>query len=241
MVTAIVVAAGKGKRLKSRVAKPLIKLSGKPLLAYSLEVFNRHPCIDEIIVVVNKRICQEVFKIIRRYRIDKAGKIVLGGLRRQDSVACGLSQVSNCSEIVLIHDAGRPFVTGEIISRVLKEVSKSGAAVAGVPVKATIKQVKRKKEKGEIISKNPKVQNQILVEKTLDRKLIWEAQTPQGFKKDIILSAYKKYGKFDVTDDAMLVEKTGHKVSMVLGAYSNIKVTTAEDLVITGEIIKRKD
>jgi 2-C-methyl-D-erythritol 4-phosphate cytidylyltransferase len=131
-------------------------------------------------------------------------------------VANGLKAIGPQADLILIHDAARPFITKGLVSSVIKEARKAGAAIAAVPVKATIKKVK----------------NGSVVEKTLDRGKLWEIQTPQVFKKDLILKAYKKFKRIPATDDAMLVERLGAKVSVVLGSYSNIKITTPEDLII---------
>ncbi|MBU1906356.1 MAG: 2-C-methyl-D-erythritol 4-phosphate cytidylyltransferase, partial [Candidatus Omnitrophica bacterium] len=122
---------------------------------------------------------------------------------------------------VLIHDAARPFVNKKTVNALIKEAQRFGAAITGVPVKDTVK---------EAVSYQHSAISRNIVKKTLRRENLWAIQTPQVFKKDLILRAYKKFGHLDVTDDAMLVEKLGVKVSIVLGAYKNIKITTAEDL-----------
>jgi 2-C-methyl-D-erythritol 4-phosphate cytidylyltransferase len=221
-VSAIVLAAGSGLRFKSKIPKVLAQIKSKPILIYSLSQLSRHAFIKEIIVVVNTRNAQSIANKIKQYRISKISKIVKGGRRRQDSVLNGL-KASGCG-LVLIHDAARPFIDKGIISRVIKKAGSSGAAVAGVPVKATIKEVTSK----------------ITVKITLDRNNLWEIQTPQVFDKKLLLKAYKKFGKIDVTDDAMLIEKLGAKVNVVLGSYKNIKVTTPDDLMIAKAIAKGK-
>ncbi|MFA5177481.1 MAG: 2-C-methyl-D-erythritol 4-phosphate cytidylyltransferase [Candidatus Omnitrophota bacterium] len=216
MVSAIIVAAGKGRRFGRKLSKAVLRLNSRPVIAYSLAVLNAHPQIKEIIVVGNPGNIRALRNIIQQQRAAKDVKIVLGGKERRDSVANGLKAIGPQADLILIHDAARPFITKGLVSSVIKEARKAGAAIAAVPVKATIKKVK----------------NGSVVEKTLDRGKLWEIQTPQVFKKDLILKAYKKFKRIPATDDAMLVERLGAKVSVVLGSYSNIKITTPEDLII---------
>lgn len=228
-VTAIVLAAGKSLRLKSRIPKPLIKINSKPAIIYCLDTFNRHPYIKDIIVVANSKNIKSLFNKIKQYHITKIKEIVLGGRLRQGSVANGLRAINNHTGLVLIHDAARPFINKGIISSAIGAARAYGAAIAAVPVKATIKEVR---------SSGFGVRGSSIVKKTLDRKNLWEVQTPQVFKKDLILKAYKKFGNIEVTDDAALVEKLGVKVNVVMGSDFNIKITTPEDLVLAEAIAK---
>ena len=221
LVTAIVVAAGSGKRLGSKVHKPLVKVACLPLVIHCLKALNAHEGIKDIVLVANAANRAALESVVRRWKISKVSSVVLGGARRQDSVCCGLKAVRADADLVLIHDAGRPFINRKIISMVIKEAAKTGAAIAAVPVKATIKEA---------------VKGKIFVKKTLDRDQLWEVQTPQVFRKEIILEAYNRSGGKTVTDDAALVERLGKKVSLVMAAYSNIKVTTPEDLIIAEAI-----
>lgn len=230
-VCAIVVAAGKGKRLKSKTPKPLIKLGGKPIIIYSLRALSTHPSIKEIIVVANSLNIRQLTAAIKQHKINKVKAVVLGGLRRQDSVYNGLRVIPPQADLVLIHDGARPFIDAKILSSLIKAAKSCGAAIAGVPVKATIKKV---------ISHKSKVISKYIVEKTIDRQSLWEIQTPQVFRKGLILSAYEKFGNAKVTDDAMLVEKMGRMVNVVLGSSRNIKITTPEDLAIAKAILKWK-
>jgi len=228
-VTAVVLAAGKGLRLKSKISKPLIKIDSKPLITYSLNTLGKHPYIKDIIVVANPRNLQDIRKTIKRFRIDKIKDVVLGGEVRRASVANGLRAIDSHTDLVLIHDGVRPFIDKEMVSSVIKTAKSCGAAIVGVPVKATVKSVK--------VSKSQSLKGNI-VDRTLDRSKLWEIQTPQVFRKDLILKAYDKFGDIGVTDDAMLVEKLGAKVSVVKGSYNNIKITTPEDLIIAQAIAK---
>jgi 2-C-methyl-D-erythritol 4-phosphate cytidylyltransferase len=228
-VTAVVLAAGKGLRLKAQISKPLITVNSQPLVIYCLNTLSSHPYIKDIIVVVNPKNLKDIRHKIRQYRIGKIKDIVLGGRLRQDSVMKGLKAIDSRTELVLIHDAVRPFIDKEMISSAIKATKICGAAIVAVPVKATIKKA---------VSCQLSAVSQGRVEKTLDRKNLWEAQTPQVFKKDLILKAYKKFGNMGVTDDASLVEKLGRQVKVVMGSYFNIKITTPEDLVLAEAIAK---
>ena len=224
MLSAIVLAAGKGRRLNAAVPKPLVKIGSKPAVVHSLDTLNKHPGIGEIIVVLSLANQGKIIKAIKRHSFKKIKVFVLGGRRRQDSVYNGLRAVSKDSDWVLIHDSARPFVDSRFITKVIQAAKKSGSAILAVKPKATIKSCLQ----GGIINE------------TLDRGKLWEAQTPQVFKKNFLLEAYKKYSRDDVTDDASLVEKLGKRVKIVEGDYSNIKITTCEDLLVAGLIIKRK-
>jgi 2-C-methyl-D-erythritol 4-phosphate cytidylyltransferase len=215
-VSAIVVAAGRGRRFGHKASKAVVKLNSRPAIVYSLAVLNAHPQIKEIIIAANPANIRALRNIIKLYKITKATKVILGGKERRDSVANGLQAISPQADFVLIHDAARPFITKKLVTSVIEEAARSGAAIAAVAVKATIK----------------KVAGSFIVEKTLDRKSLWEAQTPQVFKKDLILKAYKRFKRQEATDDAMLAERLGAKVSVVPASYSNIKITTPEDLLI---------
>ena len=224
-VSAIIVAAGKSKRFKSGASKVLFKINSQPVIVYSLDVLSEHPKIKEIIVVANPQNIESLRGIIRKNKFHKAIKVVLGGKERKDSVAQGLRAIDPKANFVLIHDAARPFITSGLVALVIKEARKSKAAILGVPVRATIKRCK--------------VQGaRCVVKETINRKNIWEVQTPQVFAKNLILKAYKDFGGLSATDDAGLVEKSGKKVKMVLGAYHNIKITNPEDLIIAKGIAR---
>ncbi|MBI4706315.1 MAG: 2-C-methyl-D-erythritol 4-phosphate cytidylyltransferase [Candidatus Omnitrophica bacterium] len=229
-LSTILLAAGAGKRFKSKVPKPLVSLAGKPVFIYSLQILSKLIFVRDIVVVVNSYNASEVAREIKRYRIKKIRCLVKGGRRRQDSVLCGLNALDQSSDFVLIHDSARPFISSKMVSVAVKEACKTGAAILGVPVKATIKEI--------VTSLPSAVACEKIVKKTLDRSKLWEIQTPQVFKKDVIVEAYRKFGKKEVTDDASLVEKLGKGVAVVQGAYSNIKITTPEDLQIAGAIAK---
>jgi len=246
-LTAIVLAAGRGLRFsrsgKSQVSKLLAEVKSKPIIIHSLRRFSECPLTREIIVVVNNRNSRAIISKIRQYRIGKISRIVGGGRRRQDSVYCGLRLMDKRTDLVLIHDAARPFIDKKTIISVVREAERSGAAIVGVPVKATIKTVVRPLRGGSasLRSRSSLVARRNIVKRTLNREDLYEIQTPQVFRKDLILQAYKKFNhKIDATDDAMLVEKLGAKVSVVLGSYRNIKITTPDDLAVAESISKAK-
>ena len=224
MLSAIILAAGQGRRLKAVGPKPLVKIGKFPAIIYSLESLNRHPDINEIVVVISASNQKAITGALEKYPFKKIKAFVLGGKRRQDSVYNGLKKVSLNTDWVLIHDSARPLIDRQSITEVILAAKKTGAAILGVPVKATIKSIK----------------SNGMVDKTLDRGNLWEIQTPQVFKKELILKAYKEYSKMNVTDDASLVEKLAKPIKIVLGSYENIKITTPEDLLFAQAIAGRK-
>lgn len=223
--SAIVVAAGKGRRFKSKVSKPLVEIRSKPIIIYSLQALAANSRVKEIIVVANKLNIKKISGLIEKFRVRKVSRVVLGGKERRDSVRNGLRNISRRAGLVLIHDAGRPFIKDRLISAVIRKAAEAGAAIAGVPVKATIKRVKDKGEK-----------SGLTVQETLKRDELWEIQTPQVFERKLLERAFSMFPGAKVTDEAMLVEKTGRKVAVVLGSYDNLKITTPEDLVVARAI-----
>ena len=225
--TAIVLAAGQGKRMNSKIQKQFLMLKGKPVLYYSLAVFEESPEIDEIILVTGKE-CIEYCKkeIIEVYGLQKVKHIVPGGQERYDSVYAGLCACENC-EYVFIHDGARPFVTEEIIVRTKEAVKKYGACIAGMPSKDTVKFAD---ENG-------------MVESTPNRKRVWSIQTPQVFAYKLIRNAHEKARQYDmkeITDDSMLIEQYGGvKVRLVEGSYENLKITTPEDILVAEKILEK--
>lgn len=226
MVSAIIVSGGKGRRMKSDVNKQYIKLAGKEMVVWTLEAFQACGTIDEIVLVLPEDEI-DYFKreILKSNSIGKLAAIVPGGQERQDSVYNGLKACSIGTDIVLIHDGARPFVTEDIIINVARAATEYGASTAAVRVKDTIKY-----EDGHGIA-----------ESSLDRSRLWSIQTPQGFKYRIILEAheYAKEKGISVTDDTAIAELKGYRAKLVEGNYYNIKITTPED-VILGEAIAEK-
>ena len=216
----IVVAAGLGRRLNSKVPKALALLKGKPLIAYCLKIFDKHPGIDGVVIVGAGGFLSQFIRLTRPFK--KVRAVVAGGLKRSDSVKCGLQALSPDTDIVLVHDAARPFIEDVMINRLLMALKKNKAAIVGVPLKSTVKKVDRKT---------------LDIQETLARDLLWEAQTPQGFHKDVLIKAHAQKFKEEATDDAMMIERMGGRVKIVMGSYRNIKITTAEDINLARLII----
>ena len=224
-ITAIVLAAGQGKRMGTRIAKQYLLLDGKPILYYALFAFEKS-AVDEIVLVVKDNeisFCKE--EIIKKYGFTKVTKIVAGGEERYHSVYQGL-KASSDTDYVLIHDGARPFLSQDMISRTIETVKKEKACVVGMPVKDTIKIANEK----------------LYATVTPNRKDVWMIQTPQAFSYDLILKAYEKIIDSDddmVTDDAMVLEKAEHiPVKLVEGSYYNIKITTPEYMKIAELFVK---
>lgn len=228
-VTAIILAAGQGKRMNSPVAKQFLILQDKPVIYYSLKAFE-DSSVDEVILVTGEgqeEYCKE--HIVDFYHFRKVSHIIEGGKERYDSVFRALGTVE-ASDYVLIHDGARPFITQDLIEKVILQVQEHQACVAGTPVKETIKII----DDDEYILATP------------NRKTLWSAQTPQAFDCKAIKRAYELfYSEPDkdglgITDDAMVYENyLKHPVKMVFGDYNNIKLTTPEDLVIADGILKQ--
>ena len=220
-VGAIVVAAGKSERMGG-VEKIFAHISGKPLLAHAVEAFQQSPVVDYIVIVMAKDKVSTGLDLIKKYHWSKVISVCLGGARRQDSVSEGLNRLGKV-DWVLIHDGARPCVTQDIIERGLEEARECGAAIPAMPVADTIK----------VVSADSYVKD------TPPRDKLWAVQTPQVFRFDIIAEAHRK-AKNNVTDDASMVESLGHKVKVFRGSYTNIKVTTPEDLIIAEAIINSR-
>lgn len=232
-VEAIVPAAGSGTRMKSTLPKPLLKIGGKPIIVHTLEALAANPGIKRILVALNPDNSDKFKKAIGGYKIGKEVSFIPGGMTRGDSVGNCLKQVSVRTDLVLIHDAVRPFISPVLISRLIREAKKSRAVICGVPVKNTIKRVVCRRPSAVV-----RLPSAVFVERTLDRENLWEIQTPQVFDKALLTEAYKRYGNSSGTDDASLVEKMGQKVKVIEGSYSNIKITTPEDLVLAKAILE---
>lgn len=227
-VTVIVAAAGMSNRMGSKINKQFLKIDNKPILAHTLDKFERSRYIDEIIIVAKEEEVEYVRReIVKKYGFRKAKIIVKGGKERQDSIYQGLIRMNPRTNIVLTHDGARPFVRIETIERAIEQLEIIGDLVVAVPMKDTVKVV---------------LQDQT-VHHTPKRSTLWKAQTPQVFYATHLIEAYHKaieenyYG----TDDAFLVEMAGYPVKVVQGDYDNIKITTPEDLVIAEMISKGSD
>ena len=224
--TAIVLAAGQGKRMHSKIQKQFLEIGGKPILYYSLQCFQNSPLIQNIILVTGEDMISYCEKeIVQKYGFNKVSRITAGGKERYDSVYAGLLCCHD-TEYVYIHDGARPFITEEMLQRGHKAVKQTNACVLGMPSKDTVK-----------LSDTSGY-----IKETPDRKIVWNIQTPQIFSYDLIRGAYESIRQKDmskVTDDAMVVEQeTGTKILLVEGSYRNIKITTPEDLAVAEAFLR---
>ena len=235
---AIVLAAGRGSRMKSAVPKQYLPLNGRPVLAWSLAAFQEFEKVGEILLVTSEEeidFCRN--EIVERYGLDKVTGIVPGGAERYLSVWEGLKAArdfistdieNDADRYVWIHDGARPLIDAELLERVYGAVVRHKACVTGMPAKDTIKI----SDRGGFVKETP------------DRRALWQVQTPQVFSYPLIYEAYRKLidaGICDVTDDAMVVERmTGRKVKLVEGSYRNLKITTPDDLKIA-EVLLQKE
>ncbi|NPV26966.1 MAG: 2-C-methyl-D-erythritol 4-phosphate cytidylyltransferase [Firmicutes bacterium] len=226
-ITAIIAAAGQGKRMGVGRNKQYLSLIGQPILARTLAVFQSSPLIDDLVVVVARgEVDYCVREIVQKYRFFKVSRVIAGGKERQDSVFEGLRHLQDDCSLVVVHDGARPLLTPVILSRVIQQAELDGAAVAAVPVKDTIKVVD---EDGLVVT-------------TPGRKQLWAIQTPQVFRRDILQSAYEQAYRdgFWGTDDASLVERLGLPVRVVMSSYDNLKITTPDDLILAETIWQRR-
>ncbi len=223
ITVAVVPAAGRGLRMGGTTPKQFLSLAGLPILVHSLRVLEHAAVVAEIILTVpeaDREYCLN--EIVARHGFRKITRVVPGGEQRQDSVRHGLAEVDQNSDVVLIHDAVRPFLTTDMVTRVVNAAAEHGAAIVAIPMRDTIKRVKADG----------------FIESTVDRNHLWLAQTPQAFQRPLLQAAHRKaqLENYHATDDAQLMEWLGHRVAIVEGTGENIKITRPEDLEI-GEAI----
>ncbi|USP95634.1 2-C-methyl-D-erythritol 4-phosphate cytidylyltransferase [Bacillus vallismortis] len=211
----VILAAGQGKRMKAGRNKLFIELKGDPVIIHTLRVFDSHRPCEKIILVINEREREDFQQLLTNYRFQTAIELVAGGDERQHSVYKGLKAVKQ-EKIVLVHDGARPFIKHEQIDELVDEAEQAGAAILAVPVKDTIKRVQ-----------------DLQVSETIERSSLWAVQTPQAFRLSLLIKAHAEaeHKGFLGTDDASLVEEMeGVSVRVVEGRYTNIKLTTPDDL-----------
>jgi 2-C-methyl-D-erythritol 4-phosphate cytidylyltransferase/2-C-methyl-D-erythritol 2,4-cyclodiphosphate synthase len=214
-VSAILAAGGRGLRLGHAQPKQLLEIAGRPILERSVSLLQEHPDVDEVIVALPDELVENPPAYL--LNTTKPLRVVKGGARRQDSVAAAFRLVSDRADVVVVHDAARPFATSGLLTKTIAAAAESGAALAALEARDTVKKVADG-----------------VVSATLDRHTIFLAQTPQAFRRDVLRDALAVSG--DATDEAALAERAGHPVRIVAGEASNIKVTTPEDLVIAEAI-----
>lgn len=218
-VGAVIVAAGRSTRMGG-VDKTFAPILGAPLVAHTLDRFESSPQVDQVVLVLAEDSLDQGRKLVIERGYAKVIHVCAGGQRRQDSVRNGLELLTEC-DWVLVHDGVRPCLDQAMIQRGLDAAVEHGSAVAGVPVKDTIKMV----SPDQMVSETP------------DRSLLWAAQTPQIFRYSLLLEAHRT-NTADVTDDAAMVEALGHPVKMFHGSYENLKVTTTDDLIVAEAFLK---
>lgn len=226
--TVLIPAAGMGRRMGTTVNKQYLDLAGKPILAHTLALFDQHPQVEHIYPILpadDIDYCRQ--QIIEPYRFSKVRRLVPGGDERQDSVRNGMLALAEDGldqpeRIVLVHDGARPLFNPQLLSELIEVIIKQGACIVGVPAKDTIKEI----DNG-------------LISNTPERKRLWQAQTPQGFRYRLLASAFAQAAaeQFLGTDDASLLERFNMPVAILQGDYRNIKVTTPEDLVIATALL----
>ena len=214
----VVVAAGRSTRMGG-TDKTFALIHGVPLVVHTLRRLAESEVVERIVLVVAAEAVQSAEEMVSEFGIAKVVAVCAGGARRQDSVYAGLVALGEC-RWVAVHDGARPCVTGDVLTRGLEAARTSGAAIAAVPVKDTIKVV----DDGQVVVETP------------DRSTLWAAQTPQIFQRGLLMEAHRN-AQGDFTDDAAMVESSGHPVSVFWGSYDNLKVTTPEDLAIAEQII----
>jgi 2-C-methyl-D-erythritol 4-phosphate cytidylyltransferase len=231
-VIAIVPAAGLGKRFGQGTNKSFQVLGGKPLIIWSLKALEAVEEVCEIIPVLKSEDMELGQRLLEEEGFPKIRRIAAGGKERQDSVYNGLKQIEDKNSIVLIHDGVRPLISTHLVEELIKQMSdairnkeKCDGIIPGVPVKDTIKET----ENG-------------VVRKTLKRGSLWAVQTPQAFPCKKILRAYDESARegYYATDDAALIERYGGTVKVIMGSYTNIKITTPEDLVVAEALLKTR-
>ena len=217
-VGAIIVAAGASRRMAG-VDKIFAPLSGRPVVAYSLEAIHDSPQVQSIVLVVAAHNLEKGRELVSDNGWHKVADVCLGGQRRQDSVRSGLDRLPD-SDWVIVHDGARPFIDGDLIARGLSEATQTGSAVPGVPPRDTIKSA----------------DSELFVTETLSRDHLWAIQTPQVFRRRLLAEAHLRIAD-EATDDAAMVERTGEKVRIFVGYDHNIKLTTQEDLAAAEAIL----
>jgi 2-C-methyl-D-erythritol 4-phosphate cytidylyltransferase len=220
----IVVAGGKSERMGQNIDKAFLSLGTKPVLIYSLLAFEKCHDVEEVVLVVRKERIEAARYAAQMFGCNKVKNIVAGGSKRQDSVMAGLEMIEDECEIITVHDGARPCVTPELISETIKSAKAYGSGVAAVKITDTVK----------VVEKN------MVISETIDRTKLWRVQTPQSFKRELIVKAFDfiKKKKMLVTDESSAVELVSKDVRIVATTPSNIKITTPDDLVLAAALMR---
>lgn len=214
-VAVVLPAGGSGTRIGSRTPKQFLRLGGVPILALTVRHFARRADVAEIVVAAPAALAPYAQRLLAQHVGRARVTVVAGGAQRQDSVQAGLAAVPASRELVIVHDAVRPFITPALVGAVVAAARRTGAAICALPVAETVKRVRDG-----------------VVEATVDRTGLWAVQTPQAFRAALLREAHDKARRDGIvgTDDAMLVERLGHPVHVVPGLTANVKITTPDDL-----------
>lgn len=236
--TALIVAAGKGQRMRAEASslarwgfsevgmgKQYLSLCGEPLLAHTLRALQGCDSIHQIVVIVNEGDIEVCWRLVEEHDISKVSEITVGGEERQDSVGNGLRVLPRDTGVVVIHDGARPLILPRLIEEAISALSGWDGVVLGVPVRDTVKFVEGER-----------------IVQTLDRSKLWCIQTPQVFPRHLLEEAHERArgDGFYGTDDAVLLERLGYRVRVIMGSYENIKITVPEDLLVAEAILKRR-
>jgi 2-C-methyl-D-erythritol 4-phosphate cytidylyltransferase len=225
LASAIIVAAGSGTRLGSALPKAFVQLEGRTILFYSLRTLASVPSVAELVIAVPAGMEEAARAEVNTAGLELPVKITAGGSERQESVWNALALTSAESQQVIVHDAARPFASPELFRRCLRKAEQVGAAISAIPVTDTLKRIDQNR----------------LISATLARMGLWQAQTPQAFARELLIEAHELAleKRIGATDDADLVERSGHKVEVVEGSPTNIKITTADDFRIAQALVVR--
>jgi 2-C-methyl-D-erythritol 4-phosphate cytidylyltransferase len=210
-IGAVIVCAGRGRRIKQKRDKAFLEIDGIPLFFYSYKALSSISSISQIVIVARKK----YFSFIKHQLKDKSVVLTTGGKRRQDSVYKGLVALDSSIDYVIVHDGARPFLSTRSIKELIRALKRYPAVTLGLSIQEALKLVKSN-----------------LVEKTVDRHNIYSIQTPQGFKKEFLLRAYKKFGNYDIYDETQIIEKLGAAIRIIKGDVFNIKITYPQDLAL---------
>lgn len=229
MIHAVIPAAGQGKRLGGDIKKQFLALCDLPVAVHTLTAFQNSPLIDDIICIASKEDLSFFERLVSDHSLTKVAKILPGGERRQDSVWAGVSYLggwSDLNDFIVVHDGVRPLVTSQLIEKVIEAAKEEGSAVAALPVTDSLKQVSSDK----------------MILKSLPRENVWVMQTPQVFRLEILMQAYRRAAqeRLEATDEATLVENLGRPIRCVEGSIENIKITLPPDLEMAEAFLRAR-